>query len=179
MGGGGTSAREFSYRSDDGHTAGSVDMDGLRNAPQPEHDRNCAQHAEANDSPNDNQDDIKSSAGWRGNGRGWGQGNLPSGSCADGWHRREASWHAATLAKSRVGRQLGPALRTKTSHGSSSRNWRLYITLVREEPGIPSKPTASMERERKARFDCRESCLATTDFRVSASITSGSELRVG
>src|ERR1700688_1068146 len=148
MGSGGPSAREFSCRSSDGHTSGPVDVYRPRNAPQSEHNRNRGQHAEADDSPDNNQDDFKSSAGWRGNGRGWCKGNLPSGSCADGWHR-EASGRATTLAKSRVRRQLSPALRTKASHGSSSRNWRLYITLMREEPAIRSKPTASMKREKQ------------------------------
>src|ERR1700692_400102 len=135
MGGGGPTAREFSCRSGDGHATGPVDVYRPRNAPQPEHNGNRAQHAEANNSPNDNQNYFESSAGWGGNGRAWCKGNLPSGSCGDEWHR-EASWRATTLAKSRVRRQLSPALRTKTSHGNFSRNWRLYITLIREEPAI-------------------------------------------
>src|ERR1700731_3471679 len=139
MGGGGPTAREFSRRSGDGHTSGSVNMYRPRNAPQTEHNGKCAQHAEANDSSNNNQDDFKSSAGWRGNGRGWCKGNLPSGNCADGWQRRKPSGRATTLAKPRVRRHLSPALRTKISHGSSSRNWRLYITLMREGPAIRSK----------------------------------------
>src|SRR3984957_7914033 len=153
MGGGGPTAREFSRRGSDGHTSGPVDMYRPRNAPQAEHNGKCAQHAEANDSPDNNQDDFQSSAGWRGNGRGWCKGNLPSGNGADGWQRRKSGGRATTLAKSCVRRQLSPALRTKTSHGSSSRNWRLYITLIREEPAIRPKSARNGQRNGYARND--------------------------
>src|ERR1700681_264361 len=117
MGSGSAPGRECSSRSGDGHASGSINIDRFRNTPQPKHNGNGAQHTEANDTPNDNQDDFDSSAGWRGGIRRLPDGNLPSGS-----RSRVASWRAATLAKPRVRRQLSPALRTKTNHGSSSRN---------------------------------------------------------